>query len=71
MTKDLMITSVGNLQIDDSEYVRLVSLITDVWDKARDQAAISVNTELLEANWQTGRYIVEFEQKRQRQSRIW
>lgn len=58
-----MITSVGNLQIDDSEYVRLVSLITDVWDKARDQAAISVNTELLEANWQTGRYIVEFEQK--------
>lgn len=57
-----MITSVGNLQIDDSEYVRLVSLITDVWDKARDQAAIAVNTELLEANWQTGRYIVEFEQ---------
>ena len=63
MTKDLMITSVGNLQIDDSEYVRLVSLITDVWDKARDKAAIAVNTELLEANWQTGRYIVEFEQK--------
>lgn len=62
MTKDLMITSVGNLQIDDSEYVRLVSLITDVWDKARDKAAIAVNTELLEANWQTGRYIVEFEQ---------
>ncbi len=62
MNKDLMITSVGNLQIDDSEYVRLVSLITDVWDKARDQAAIAVNTELLEANWQTGRYIVEFEQ---------
>jgi len=58
-----MITSVGNLQIDDSEYVRLVSLITDVWDKARDKAAIAVNTELLEANWQTGRYIVEFEQK--------
>lgn len=57
-----MITSVGNLQIDDSEYVRLVSLITDVWDKARDKAAIAVNTELLEANWQTGRYIVEFEQ---------
>ena len=63
MTKDLMITSVGNLQIEDSEYVRLVSQITDVWDKARDQAAIAVNTELLEANWQTGRYIVEFEQK--------
>ena len=63
MNKDLMITSVGNLQIEDSEYVRLVSQITDVWDKARDKAAIAVNTELLEANWQTGRYIVEFEQK--------
>lgn len=57
-----MITSVDNLQLEDSEYVRLVSLITDVWDKARDKAAIAVNTELLEANWQTGRYIVEFEQ---------
>ncbi len=63
MNKDLMTTSVGNLQIEDSEYVRLVSLITDVWDKARDNAAIAVNTELLEANWQTGRYIVEFEQR--------
>ena len=62
MNKDLMITSVDNLQLEDSEYVRLVSLITDVWDKARDKAAIAVNTELLEANWQTGRYIVEFEQ---------
>lgn len=63
MNKDMMITSVDNLQLEDSEYVRLVSLITDVWDKARDKAAIAVNTELLEANWQTGRYIVEFEQK--------
>ena len=62
MNKDLMITSVDNLQLEDSEYVRLVSLITDVWDKARDKAAIAVNTELLETNWQTGRYIVEFEQ---------
>ena len=50
------------LQTDNSEYVRLVSLISDVWDKAKNRAAYSVNTELLEANWQTGRYIVEFEQ---------
>ena len=50
------------LQINDSEYVRLVSLISDVWERARDNAAIAVNTELLEANWKTGRYIVEFEQ---------
>ena len=58
------ITMANNLlQADNSEYVRLVSLISDVWDKAKHQAALAVNTELLEANWQTGRYIVEFEQK--------
>lgn len=62
MKKDLTVTSKDSLQANDSEYVRLVSLISDVWEKARDNAAIAVNTELLEANWQTGRYIVEFEQ---------
>ena len=62
MNKDLTITSTGGLPTNDSEYVRLVSLISDVWEKARGRAAVAVNTELLEANWQTGRYIVEFEQ---------
>jgi hypothetical protein len=33
-----------------------------LWEKAKEKAAFAVNTELLEANWQTGRYIVEFEQ---------
>ena len=33
------------------------------WEKAKGKAALAVNTELLEANWQTGRYIVEFEQQ--------
>jgi len=28
------------------------------WEKAKGKAALAVNTELLEANWQTGRYIV-------------
>ena len=46
----------------DTEYGRLVSHISDVWEKAKGKAAIAVNTELLDANWQTGRYIVEFEQ---------
>ena len=50
------------LQTEDSEYVRLVSLISGVWEKAKGKAALAVNTELLDANWQTGRYIVEFEQ---------
>ena len=63
MEKDLTVTSKDSLQKNDSEYVKLVSLISDVWEKARGRAAIAVNTELLEANWHTGRYIVEFEQQ--------
>ena len=55
-------TSTGVSQADDSEYERLVSLISSVWDNARGKASLAINTELLQANWQTGRYIVEFEQ---------
>ncbi len=54
--RDLTILSNG-LTTSDSEYVRLVSLIADTWEKAKGRAALAVNTELLEANWQTGRYI--------------
>ena len=61
MTQDLTTTE-GFLQTNDSEYVRLVSLISGLWDEAKGKAALAVNTELLDANWQTGRYIVEFEQ---------
>ena len=50
------------LQINDPEYLRLVSLISDTWENAKGKAAMAVNTELLDANWQTGRYIIEFEQ---------
>ena len=50
------------LQNDNPEYVKLVSLISGLWEKAKGKAALAVNTELLEANWQTGRYIVEYEQ---------
>ena len=59
---DTQIRPIGQLQIDDSEYVRLVSLISELWDDSKAKAAIAVNTELLDANWQTGQYIVEFEQ---------
>ena len=55
-------TATDVLQTNNPEYVRLVSLISDVWEEARGKAALAVNTDLLEANWQTGRYIVEFEQ---------
>ncbi len=60
--KELTVATTSVLQFNDSEYVRLVSLISDVWEHAKDRAAIAVNTELLDANWETGRYIVEFEQ---------
>ncbi len=44
------------------DYQSLIDRISCVWDEAKSKAAISINTELLDANWQTGRYIVEFEQ---------
>ena len=61
MANDLT-TAKGLLQTGDSEYVRLVSQISDLWENAKNKAALAINTELLDANWQTGQYIVEFEQ---------
>ena len=46
----------------DSDYQQLVSNITSLWHQAKENAISAVNTELLDANWQTGKYIVEFEQ---------
>ena len=62
MTNDLTMTYNGLLQTEDSEYVRLVSLISERWETAKEKAAHAVNTELIDASWETGRYIVEFEQ---------
>lgn len=59
---ELVNTDKGKLLVEDVEYVRLVSLISDLWENAKAKAAIAVNAELLDANWQTGCYIVEFEQ---------
>ena len=44
------------------EYNTLVDKISDLWEEAKRTAVLAVNSELLKANWQTGRYIVEFEQ---------
>lgn len=46
-----------------SEYDVLVGRIDNLWTIAKNRAASAVNTELLTANWETGKYIVEFEQK--------
>ena len=62
VSREIENAQVNYEQADDVEYVRLVSLISGVWEKAHVKAALAVNTELIEANWQTGRYIVEYEQ---------
>lgn len=50
------------VSIQDEEYVRLVSQISNLWDDAREKAFQAVNSSMLMANWHTGEYIVEFEQ---------
>lgn len=47
---DAPIQHIAQLPTGDSEYVRLVSLISNLWEKAKAKAAIAVNTELLDAN---------------------
>lgn len=49
--------------LNSPEYVNLVSHISDLWENARSEAIIAVNSSLLMASWQTGQYIVEFEQQ--------
>ena len=49
--------------INDVAYQKLIDIITALWGEAKSKAVNAVNTELLEANWQTGKYIVEFELK--------
>lgn len=53
----------GNfIDIGDAAYKQLLECITTLWSEAKTKAVSAVNTELLEANWQTGKYIVEYEQ---------
>ena len=59
---DLQVINSVQLQSNDSEYVKLVSHIATLWNNAKAKAIIAVNSELLDANWLTGQYIVEFEQ---------
>ena len=59
---EITMQALDQLQASDPEYVRLVTQISDLWENAKNKAVLAVNTELLDANWQTGQYIVEFEQ---------
>lgn len=59
--EDLELLSNG-AALQNNEYKHLVEQISDTWQQAKTDVAISVNTHLLEANWQIGKYIVEYEQ---------
>ena len=67
---DIEMQALDQLQASDPEYVRLVTQISDLWENAKNKAALAINTELLDANWQTGQYIVEFEQGGKK-SQVW
>lgn len=49
--------------VPQSDYDALICRIDYLWTSAKSRAVEAVNTELLDANWRTGQYIVEFEQK--------
>lgn len=49
--------------INDVAYQNLIDNITTLWGQAKSKAITAVNTELLDANWKTGKYIVEYELK--------
>lgn len=51
-----------SININAAAYQKLIDNITMLWGEAKAKAATTVNTELLDANWQTGKYIVEYEQ---------
>ena len=55
-------TTSASFSIDTGDYKELVNNISILWNNAKEKAITAVNTELLDANWQTGKYIVEFEQ---------
>ena len=46
--------------INNVVYQKLIDNITTLWGEAKSKAITAVNTELLDANWQTGKYIVEY-----------
>lgn len=48
---------------DNGEYKQLITRISSIFERGRQQAAQAVNVQLLETYWEIGRYIVEFEQE--------
>lgn len=51
------------IQCNSANYEELVNIIDSLWSEAKEKTIYSVNAKLIVANWETGRYIVEFEQR--------
>ncbi len=49
--------------LENKDYKQLLERISDSYLKAKQNAFKAVNNELILSNWNTGKYIVEFEQK--------
>ncbi len=47
----------------NKEYKKLIERISTNYIKAKEKAFKAINDELTLSNWETGKYIVEFEQK--------
>ena len=50
MKEDMLINETS---IDTGDYKELVNNISILWNNAKEKAITAVNTELLDANWQT------------------
>ncbi len=48
---------------ENKEYKKLIEKISENYIKAKQRAFKAINDELTLSNWETGKYIVEFEQK--------
>ena len=49
--------------IKNSEYLKLIENIEKIINEAKYNVVKSVNTNMVQAYWNIGRYIVEFEQE--------
>lgn len=49
--------------IQNKGYEELIRSIGSIYDRAKNNVVIAVNVEMLNAYWEIGRYIVEYEQK--------
>ena len=50
------------MNVSKTKYIELLNNIGSTLQKARENAVKAINSELVKANWEIGKHIVEFEQ---------